>query len=289
MSNPTIDTPFRELDADGRRKRVAELIRDLWPHRQSEKAAEVIESLYLEVPEALADIAVDAMDTYDVIRREISSWMPGDDEKIRAMTEGLMARIFAHQAVAEEAAAHPAGLPTALTDYQAEIYEINVANGWFESERTFDDDMALLHSEISEMLEAYRDHGIEDVTPEHETEPGTRGFKPLPKREGCGSEGADVVVRALDTAQRCQISIPWRSLQDIPPSELYEDGKTIGRHIAILHWLVAKIDYEYPDLVPVLSYLTTVFRHLEIDLTFELERKIAYNRTRGHRHGGKRV
>lgn len=111
-----------------------------------------------------------------------------------------------------------------LKDMQAEVYKINVANGWFDDyDRTFGDDIALLHSEVSEAFEAYRDHGFEDATSElHD--------HTLPKPEGVGSELADILVRLLDTCQRTGI-----------------------------------------------------------DLQAEFDRKIAYNATRGYRHGGKRV
>lgn len=113
-----------------------------------------------------------------------------------------------------------------LEQYQAEIREINELNGWFDSERSFGDDIALLHTEVSEMFEAYRDHGLDDATAEPDHHDGPGFIKP----EGVGSEAADVLVRLLDTCER--------------------QG---------------------------------------IDLRVELERKLAYNRTRGHRHGGKRV
>jgi hypothetical protein len=45
-------------------------------------------------------------------------------------------------------------LEQALLDAQEEVYAINQANGWFEDDRTVGDDVALLHSEVSEMLEA---------------------------------------------------------------------------------------------------------------------------------------
>src|SRR3546814_16579186 len=48
-----------------------------------------------------------------------------------------------------------------LSDWQAEVREVNEANGWHDTERTFGDGTALLHSEVSEMFEAYRDHGLE--------------------------------------------------------------------------------------------------------------------------------
>lgn len=125
--------------------------------------------------------------------------------------------------------------PRTLEEYQAEIREINEANGWFDSERSFGDDIALLHSEVSEMYEAYRDHGFDDVTRRQcrvfdHSHPVPEGSDHVCKPEGVGSEAADVLVRLLDTCERHGI-----------------------------------------------------------DLRAELERKIVYNRTRGYRHGGKRV
>lgn len=105
-----------------------------------------------------------------------------------------------------------------------EVYEINVANGWYDEGRTFGDGIALLHSEVSEMLEAYRDYGLVDATVE------TGPIGPLPKPEGVGSEAADVLVRLLDECRR--------------------QG---------------------------------------VDLGYEFRRKVAYNRTRGYKHGGKRI
>jgi NTP pyrophosphatase (non-canonical NTP hydrolase) len=110
-----------------------------------------------------------------------------------------------------------------LNDAQDAVFAVNEANGWFEDDRTFGDDVALLHSEVSEMLEAYRDHGYSDMT--DLTLPGdTR----LPKPEGVGSEAADILIRLLDTCAR-----------------------------------------------------------RGINLAFEFERKLEFNSTRGHKHGGK--
>lgn len=86
------------------------------------------------------------------------------------------------------------------------VYQTNVNNGWFEAERSFGDDIALLHSEVSEMLEAFRDHGVEPVLNEDKALTHEDGSV-LPKPEGVGSEAADVLVRLLDTCKRYDIDL----------------------------------------------------------------------------------
>lgn len=137
-----------------------------------------------------------------------------------------------------------------LAEMADEVHAVNVEKGWFDDTRTFGDGIALLHSEASEALEAFRDHGLTDATKPAVTMEDSRrhhsiahGFcnhgelpgqcpaglvKDPPKPEGVGGEYADVLIRLLDNCKR--------------------DG---------------------------------------IDLEFEYERKLAYNRTRPHRHGGR--
>lgn len=92
-------------------------------------------------------------------------------------------------------------LPRTLEEYQEECYQINVDHGWFDSERSFGDDVALLHTEVSEMYEAYRKWELEDATA-----PMVNGDE-LPKPEGVGSEVADVQIRLFDTCQRAGINL----------------------------------------------------------------------------------
>jgi len=119
-----------------------------------------------------------------------------------------------------------------LSDTADKIERVSRAAGWYDDERSFGDDIALLHSEVSEAFEAFRDHGFEDQT--LVPVPGSVGEQDAvyfpPKPEGVGSELADVLIRLLDTSKR------------------------VG-----------------------------------IDLEAEVARKIAFNATRGYRHGGKRV
>jgi len=89
---------------------------------------------------------------------------------------------------------------------------------------TFGESVALAHSELSEALEAYRDHGLADATGD------PKEGQALAKPEGVAAELADVLIRI---------------------------GDTCGQY--------------------------------GIDLEAALMEKLAYNRTRSHRHGGKRL
>lgn len=116
-----------------------------------------------------------------------------------------------------------------LNEMMDEVDSFCADKGWRDNGGTsFGERIALLHSEASEALEAYRNWGMRDMTDALNAEKVVKEDPPKP--EGVGSEFADVFIRLLD------------------------DCAVAG-----------------------------------INLEAEYERKMAYNRTRPYRHGGKAI
>jgi NTP pyrophosphatase (non-canonical NTP hydrolase) len=105
-----------------------------------------------------------------------------------------------------------------------QVRQINIEHGWRNGDNTFGDYIALLHSELSEALEAYRDHRLEDAT---EVVFGNH----VPKPEGVGSEMADVFIRLLDTCDVYGIDLAaefWRKLEYNRTRPYQHGGRTLN-------------------------------------------------------------
>ncbi len=186
----------------------------------------------------------------------------------------------------------------------AEIRANNIAKGWRSAEggpggNTLGDYIALLETEVSEALEAYRDWKLEDATKPICGKAAATG-RPCPehgpsKPEGVGSELADVLIRLLDTGDVFGFEIFGRDFElgdvaDLFPARSDVDLPELvsfGDHMA---WLTRRIDFIWtsPTNAPMaLRALVTVARRYGIDLEFEYTRKMEYNRARPYRHGGR--
>lgn len=192
-----------------------------------------------------------------------------------------------------------------LADLTAEIREINAALGWRPAEggpgeNTFGDYIALLHSEVSEALEAYRRWGLADMTKGLGSVYASQGLNGTPKPEGVGSELADVLIRLLDVTDAFGLPLfdMDSELGDVADLEVPGGASSFGELMAWLHFKIGAIGYEMhsePELafgvsIPhVLRALVTGARRSGVDLDAEYARKVAFNRTRSFRHGGRNL
>ncbi len=212
-----------------------------------------------------------------------------------------------------------------IAELTAAIRETNVRKGFRPAEggpgdNTWGDYVALLHSEVSEMLEAYRDHRLTDATVEpRRHEMGTCSFPPtcdntlcavhaVAKPEGVGSELADCVIRLLDMADVFGLT-PFDmdcELNDVAPIDGAFEAihwLSFGDGIAWLHSTIAhlwigghrghvhvfdQVDALRADgMTRILRALATIAIEHDFDLDREVVRKMAYNRTRPYQHGGR--
>lgn len=187
-----------------------------------------------------------------------------------------------------------------LNSLRDEVFTINKGNGWHEQQRSFGELIALVHSEVSEALEDYRNgKAVNKVWYEYKEEDGetsrVSGFirnGVLGKPCGIPSELADVVIRILDICGLYE----W-DIEEVHRFKLDSLGEyTFPVHLAALHKdLSATFDDEqnvYSHGVE--SYLDNVIQRIEyicaqydIDLESIIRQKLEYNKTRGYKHGGK--
>lgn len=117
---------------------------------------------------------------------------------------------------------------------QKRIYDTAFEHGWWEEDRTFGDIIALMHSELSEALEHFRDgDNMHEIKFMHATNcrlfgqytdvatPGWHGCSCIPKPDGVAVELADVIIRILDAAQGKDIPV----LQAIAIKMAYNDTR----------------------------------------------------------------
>ena len=195
-----------------------------------------------------------------------------------------------------------------LEALQNEAHAIAKEHGWWGEERTFGDLIALVHSELSEALEAYRETKwhLSDADVQIWTAEALRlGKKPV----GEASELADVVIRVADMAERYGMDLTAAVHE---AEERYDFDSSFPAHFGFGSWIsmvhmhlsrafevYANGDYiDWPSstskdgeqrlqIGAAVRWVQAMAAHYGIDLDAAIEAKMQYNRTRSYRHGGK--
>jgi NTP pyrophosphatase (non-canonical NTP hydrolase) len=86
--------------------------------------------------------------------------------------------------------------PLTIAQLVADSHATAFAKGWWEKDRPFSEGIALMHSELSEALEEWRQHGLNPLKYIYWS--GERRHEASDKPEGIAVEFADVLIRICD-------------------------------------------------------------------------------------------
>jgi len=182
------------------------------------------------------------------------------------------------------------------TAIQAEAYTTACAKGWHErplvTDGVIDHDrvlakIALMHSEIGEAVDAA---GADEL--EMYIDPGTG------KPEGFVVEIADLILRICDTCEALARSPVRHALLGLPPRDTSETPRILRdvfksarreldratEVVRVDGW--AGFDFRMGSIITLCEHACA---RMGLDLDGAVAAKMAYNKTRPHRHGGKQA
>jgi len=178
-----------------------------------------------------------------------------------------------------------------ISELQKQAHEIAKSKGWWDRERSWEEIVCLIHSEISEAFEEYRAGRMEVY---RVPEVKTGGIVTYPKPEGFPIELADIVIRLMDWAEHDGIDIAgnWQreTIKESVDHCSLEEGIGVPYQLMRLHSISFDEEIMYPDNLQYCFDLVCILaRSLDIDLEAAILTKMEYNRGRSYRHGGKKA
>jgi len=179
-----------------------------------------------------------------------------------------------------------------ISELQKQAHEIAKSKGWWDRERSWEEIVCLIHSEISEAFEEYR-VGRMEVWIKYAPGFEEGNTVTLKRPEGFPIELADIVIRLMDWAEHDGVKIAG-NYQDATVKgyefRWHEEGLDIPYQIMRLHSIAFDEEIMYPDNLQYCFALVCVLaRSLDIDLEAAILTKMEYNRGRSYRHGGKKA
>ena len=128
-----------------------------------------------------------------------------------------------------------------LADLQKEAHAIAQDQGWYDTERTFEDSIASVHGALNEVLEEYRRCGMAHNGSSYAGEPS-----------GIAAELADVVIQLGAMAEHYGYSLdPDETIEDWDALRVCFEGlQSLGDWQARLNWFAAEaFRYERSDIL----------------------------------------
>ena len=168
-----------------------------------------------------------------------------------------------------------------------------VAAGWHDIKRSQKELLCLIVSEMFEAMEAWRNNKVSIINEVQKEnlykllEVNITEFKKVFKRDVKDSvqdELADVFIRTLDMAGYYKITIP-----EVYPLQPLDNILDDTWSFTELCFEVSKQDVTRLGIATILGYIVGICNKYGYDLLTHIELKMAYNATRGYKHGNKKA
>ncbi len=186
-----------------------------------------------------------------------------------------------------------------LRNLAEKIYQTNKKNGFWDSERNFDECLALINSELYEALEAHRKDKFANAEEYKWLDKSATEFSKVEFerfiKDTVEDELADTVIRIFDLIAGFKIERCLNYLRQFDKFEFSTSLKmsdNFGAFILYLGHLISSSSFrnsnnESNKFLVVISCISQYCKDKDIDIDFHVREKLKYNATRQRLHGKK--